>query len=476
VKTIRNTVSLRLHPTRQSAGIIATIAIICGAYGAIISERNDRVEAKEPSKSTTSGDAAAATPAKTYTVLGYPELGMHCMNQDFSEICILPPYNNVRAQVIQRGEEPRIITSGVKVFYSIPGNTTSNNKTNFWDYAPQLFGVHLRPNIGLTGNGLSGQMTLTKNQDWLVTGIPLTPLDDQMRSDPFQLGLIQVTNSAGTRLAETEAVVPVSWEISCNLCHNTPGISVATDILRKHDRLHRTTLEQHKPVLCASCHADPALGTKGVKGVKAFSHAMHGSHATRMAAVTGSAFSPKVQQALTAVLPKTPDLSAAVANTPGLNAGLNVVANDFSQLFQLKGQATLKNACYACHPGVKTECQRDVHLSKGIVCTSCHGDMAAVGKVTRRPWIDEPTCGQCHTKINPRFQYEQPGKLFKDSKGHGGIFCSSCHGPQHAVGPATTDADNVQAILHQGHAGPISKCTVCHTQQPNEPFFHSLDN
>ena len=58
---------------------------------------------------------------------------MHCMNEDFSEFMILPPYNTVHAQVIDRsGEEPHIVTSGVTVQYTIPGNTHSADKTNFW--------------------------------------------------------------------------------------------------------------------------------------------------------------------------------------------------------------------------------------------------------------------------------------------------------------------------------------------------------
>ncbi|MBS0266156.1 MAG: hypothetical protein JSS02_29775, partial [Planctomycetes bacterium] len=208
----------------------------------------------------------------------------------------------------------------------------------------------------------------------------------------------------------------------CNLCHNTPGISVATDILRKHDKKHGTQLEATKPVLCASCHADPALGTPGVKGVKTMSHAMHGSHASRMSSLN------------------------------------------------------LKNNCYACHPGVKTECQRDVHLTKGIVCVNCHGDMAAVGNEKRRPWVDEPTCASCHQKRKPKFSFEEPGKLFKDSRGHGGVHCAACHGPQHATGPATTKPDNAQAILQQGKAGVINDCTVCHSQKPEEAFFHHIDD
>ncbi|MBS0264281.1 MAG: hypothetical protein JSS02_20250, partial [Planctomycetes bacterium] len=229
----------------------------------------------------------APTTRTPYTVLGYNELGMHCMNEDFSEMCILPPFNTLRAQVIDRtGEEPRIVTSGVTVSYSIPGNTISSTKTNFWEYAPKLFGKPLLKDVGLTGSTLSGIMVPTAGHDWSAVGIPITPLNDLQQNDPFQLAKIEVRDNAqGKSLATTQAVVPVSWEINCNLCHNTPGISVATDILRKHDKKHGTQLEATKPVLCASCHADAALGTPGVKGVKTMSHAMHGSHASRMSSL-----------------------------------------------------------------------------------------------------------------------------------------------------------------------------------------------
>lgn len=358
-----------------------------------------------------------------YLVLGYNDLGMHCMNQRFSEICILPPYNTLRAQVIdRRGEDPKIVTSGVQVKYSIPGNTTSTNKTDFWTFSKPLFGKQLAPNIGLTGNGLTGSMKPTGQNDWSATGIPVTPLTDAMKEDPYQLSKIDVT-FGNLKLASTVAVIPVSWEIRCDLCHNTKGISVETDILRKHDKLHNTKLEASKPVLCASCHADTALGTKGVTGVKSMSAAMHGSHASRMAALT-----------------------------------------------------TVSNKCYACHPGVTNNCQRDVHYSKGIFCTQCHGDMAAVASTNRRPWVDEPTCGSCHQKRKPNFQFEERGKLFKDSRGHHGIHCSACHGPQHATGPAVDPADNAQAIQQQGFGGTIKKCTVCHREQPDEPFTHRLDD
>ncbi|MCA9261358.1 MAG: hypothetical protein KDA61_19215, partial [Planctomycetales bacterium] len=192
-----------------------------------------------------------------------------------------------------------------------------------------------------------------------------------------------------------------------------------------HDQRHGTHLLGSGPVLCGSCHADPALGTEGVAGVPSLSHAMHGSHASRM--------------------------------QPIADMGLG-------------------NACYACHPGFQTNCQRDVHYEKGIFCVDCHGDMAAVASPFRTPWVDEPLCGNCHQAGHPNYDFEEPGKLFKDSRGHGDVHCSACHGSPHAIGPAVTDADNLQAIELQGYAGTIAKCTVCHTSMPNEGFFHSRDD
>lgn len=351
-----------------------------------------------------------------YVVFGYNELGMHCMNQDFSELMLLPPYNNLRAQVLRRGEEPRIITSGATVNYALPGNTHSVDKTNFWTYAKALLNADLAPNVGLTGNGLSGTMVLTGENDWVATGIPITPLNDLMQEDAYQLADVTVQVN-GAEVTRTQAVVPVSWEISCNLCHTTPGISVMTDILRKHDTLHATTLEAGKPVLCAGCHADPALGAAGQPGVSTMSGAMHTSHAPRMSAV-------------------------------------NLVVE-----------------CYACHPGQQTECLRDVHYSAGMVCNDCHTSMAAVGSPTRTPWVDEPRCTDCHHVAG--HQYEQTGTLYRMSVGHGNVHCVACHNSPHAITPTVKTQDNLQAIALQGHPGTIDTCVVCHTQKPDESFFHT---
>ncbi|HCE00218.1 MAG TPA: hypothetical protein DER07_04175 [Armatimonadetes bacterium] len=338
------------------------------------------------------------------------------MGQDFSSLCILPPYNTLRAQVIARGKDPKILGAGLSVAYSIPGNSESASKTNFWTYAPSLFGVNLALNTGLAGKGMRGTMDATGLGYYEAAGIPTTPMTDGQSEDPYQLSQIDVRLNGAT-VATTRAVVPVSWEMKCNLCHS-PSDPAKTDddILAAHDRRHGTSLRTQKPVLCAKCHADPALGAAGNPNLPNLSRAMHGAHAARM------------------------------------------------------GSISLSNKCYACHPGPQTQCLRDVHAARGMTCTTCHGGMAEVASPARRPWADEPRCGSCHNVAG--HEYEQAGKLFKDSKGHHGVMCAACHGSPHAIAPSSQPNDNVQAIALQGHAGTIKTCTVCHTQTPGEAFDH----
>jgi len=98
-----------------------------------------------------------------YIIIGWNDLGMHCANKDFSKIVILPPYNNFTAHLIKRGTAtsfPQIVIEGFHVEYSIPGNTYSIEKTNFWSYEVQIFGVNLPDIIGITDKGLTRQMDI----------------------------------------------------------------------------------------------------------------------------------------------------------------------------------------------------------------------------------------------------------------------------------------------------------------------------
>ena len=374
--------------------------------------------------------SSASQPLGAFVVLGFNDLGMHCFNQDCSEFMILPPYNNLHAQVVMRTWPlPRLVTKGITVSYSYRVNTYSAGKTNFWDFVGVLLGATPPPNIGLTGNGLAGRMA-AGTRDWLASGIPITPQNDDGTIDPFQLATIKVTGPWGLRLAETKAVTPVSWELRCDFCHHgAPDAPVS--VLDAHDRLHGTTLfnpGNQTPVLCGSCHAQPELGCGGQPGVSTLSLAIHRAHSSRMMDVVSS----------------VPD----------------------------------GNACYACHPGPETQCLRDVHSLSGTQCGACHApkavdpesEMLAVGDPLRVPWATLPRCDNCHNR--PGWSYEQPGKLFKTSIGHGGLYCEACHNSTHAVLPARDAADNLQSVMLQKTAGTVAKCTVCHLFQPFAPFRH----
>ena len=111
--------------------------------------------------------------------------------------------------------------------------------------------------------------------------------------------------------------------------------------------------------------------------------------------------------------------------------------------------------------------------AQGMWCTDCHGDMNAVANPNRRPWIDEPRCGDCH---GSQFA-ENPGKLFRQSTGHGGLYCEACHNSSHAILPSTQPRDNMQVIALQGFAGTLQDCAVCHGNAvPPGPGPHGLPN
>ncbi|MFZ1682792.1 MAG: hypothetical protein WAU88_01555, partial [Candidatus Zixiibacteriota bacterium] len=312
----------------------------------------------------------ASTAMAAHIVIAWNDLGMHCANQDFSTFVVLPPFNNEHAQVIRVGDAthlPAIVTDSLHITYEIPGNTYSVGKTNFWDYAFQIFGANLLPNIGLTGNGLTGTMVANGN-NFEITGIPITPFTDAdlVHENAFQLGLYKLYDASNNVIATTQNVIPVSNEINCigSGCHSS-----AQALLNQHDAEGGFN-PANTPILCASCHSSNALGTPLKPGIPSLSEAVHSHH------------------------------------------------------------GDITNDCYKCHPGPTVQCLRDVMKNRhGFNCQTCHGSVTNVGQTIangRNPWLDEPSCGavSCHG-----LQFaEEPGKLFRMSKGHGGLFCSACHG------------------------------------------------
>ncbi|MBP2681850.1 MAG: hypothetical protein H6Q78_1713 [Candidatus Krumholzibacteriota bacterium] len=352
-----------------------------------------------------------------YVVFAWNNLGMHCLNDTYDQAVILPPYNTLWAQVVLKGNPPEIVTSGVTVDYAIDVNTYSYGKRSygqFWDNAVALFGpllgiTSLPHDIGLTGIGLSGKMTAAADH-FIAEGIPVTPVNDAGQWNPYQAALITVRSSGGTVLAQTRATVPVSDEINCAKCH---GQDAWHDVLLKHDQLHTTNLLASTPVLCASCHGSPALGTSGpgTSGIY-LSKAIHGAHASRGA------------------------------------------------------------VCYDCHPGPATLCNRSVrHSTTDGNCTTCHGTIDQVASTipgARIPWVNEPSCVSCHTGVAG---VATGFALYRDAPGHGGLYCATCHGSPHAMYPSRLALDNYQPLQYQNFTGKVKtlgSCGVCHDSSRGE--------
>jgi hypothetical protein len=431
-----------------------------------------------------------------YTLLAWNDLGMHCIDgKDYSVFSILPPYNNLNAQLIKKdGTENKHIKSGITLTYeSEKGlnnsiNTTSVGKTNFWDYVLKLFGTNLANDVGLTGNKTPSTtpQALAFNGThnwWEASAIPIINYNDDGSKNYYPLVKVTAKDSSGKVLASTKVVLPVSDEMDCSKCHASNSVASAmpssgwennTDklkdyklnILKLHSEKHTIsasilselsskgysyqsslydTAKAGTPILCATCHKSNALATSGVGTLPSLTEALHSKHANVTDPVTG----------------------------------------------QRLDDATNRSACYSCHPGATTKCLRGAMGNvNSIQCQNCHGGMSAVGSDSREGWLDEPNCQSCHhdgirdtqavtnfmtgtlkDTLDNRFATNDntPSaghSLYRFSKGHGDMQCSSCHGSTHAIYPSSHTEDNLQSIGVQGHKGTIAECTSCHTKVP----------
>lgn len=438
-----------------------------------------------------------------WTVVGWNNLGMHCMDSDYSIFSILPPYNTIHAQLFDANGQRITSGSGYAVTYEAVAdpsgsvNTTSVGKSNFWQFAMPLFSLPqpLPADTGLTGVMMPGVANIARpmswdaaNGWWIAEGVPLTPYDDASRKNPYPMMRIQVHATGGALIASTDIVAPVSDEMDCRACHAStsgpaarpasgwvndpnPERDYRLNILRLHDEkaagnpsyapmlssmgydpagLYATS--NVRPVLCATCHASNALGTAGVAGVLPLTAATHGLHAQ--------------------------------------------VADPSTGL--LLDSSNNRATCYRCHPGATTRCLRGAmgravaaDGTLAIQCQDCHGSMSAVGAPTRQGWLDEPACQNCHTgtathnngSIRYTNVFDSTGQtrlavdqtfatnpntpmsgtsLYRYSSGHGGVKCEGCHGSTHAEFASSHLNDNVQSLQLQGHEGMLVECTSCH--------------
>ncbi len=127
----------------MKASVSVTIPPISGVPKSINSTSRNR---STPPSSQVSEQSSQSLSG--YQVLAANDLGMHCGDLDQRVASILPPFNVVHAQVVQKGHVPKILDqSQVQVVYSAASNPqdpaqvspapTSVYKTNFWDANPR---------------------------------------------------------------------------------------------------------------------------------------------------------------------------------------------------------------------------------------------------------------------------------------------------------------------------------------------------
>ncbi|MEO8459855.1 MAG: hypothetical protein ABI451_04945, partial [Dokdonella sp.] len=456
---------------------------------------------------TMTGVVPISTNAANWTVVGWNDLGMHCMDSDYSVFSILPPYNTIHAQVI--GPNGKVVSTpgaasvGYRATVDVSGSITTSSigRTNFWTYCPQIFGVTPLLDQGLAGNFMPGAANIEQPMQFNATmpwysaeGIPLTPYDDANHKNTYPMMRLTARDLVGTSLASTDIVLPVSDEMDCRACHASnssiaarpqagwvndpdPQRDYRLNILRLHDDrqlanniytsalstlslnaagLFASVTTDHRPMLCAACHATNALPGTGIAGISPLTEAEHSGHANVTDPVTG----------------------------------LTLGASDN------------RSACYRCHPGSTTQCLRGA-MGRAVAadgtlemqCQSCHGNMSTVGAHGRAGWLQEPRCDNCHTgtatlnsgQIRYTNAFDAAGllrtaadptfatnnnvpatgfNLYRFSFGHGGMACEACHGPTHAEVPSPDANDNVQNIALQGHEGVLAECEVCHRSVP----------
>lgn len=442
-----------------------------------------------------------------WTLVGWNDLGMHCMDDDYAVFSILPPYNTIHAQLVDPSGHRINNPSGISLSYQAVAdpsgsiNSSSVDKTNFWQYVGRLFGAEPPPDEGLAGARMPGALNSPRPMVWdaglqcfTAEGIPLTLYDDARMKNYYPMMRLTAKNSSGTVLATTDIVLPISDEMDCRSCHGSGSSNAARplsgwvnsadpvhdyrlNILRLHDEREggnalflsalaeagydaqglEATQASGTPILCARCHGSNALPGTGFAGVPPLTQVVHDLH--------------------------------AFVTDPDSGMALDASGN--------------RSACYSCHPGSDTRCLRgamghavDSSGELSIQCQDCHGGMSMVGSAGREGWFDEPTCQSCHTgtatsnsgQIRFTSAFASPGvprqpadsrfatnpdtpapgiSLFRFSSGHGGLQCEACHGSTHAIFPSSHENDNVQNVELQGSPGTLADCTTCHGTSPS---------
>ena len=434
--------------------------------------------------------------ADSYQVFAANDLGMHCADQDYQIMSILPPFNVMHAQVIRKGNrssKPQIVdnsTVDVVYFSAInpndpvgPGsiNTTSQNrdqngvlrafKSNFWDtnpasgrsygfdtYAPLYFGL-LSPAAIIPDTGLPvpdsvllpiGDCLLSPDclSQQAMPGITAPySVNHAQHFDRFdkdfnffqQFPFGQLVANTNWFAADGVPILPVDDQGRANAY---PLMQV--EARTKTDGLTLASVDVVLPVAseadCQACHADQSLC----------------NHAPELA-LTCNGYATSLASVDFAYLS---DATTAPGETPEQRV-LNAAKINILRLHDAKHNTQLDLSrpvqCSTCHyspaldlaqlgpvddPAVGVEQTR--HHSMSRVMHSFHGKLEFMGEPvfpSMPPPIDAQ--GQLRDPFLAQQKLEQncyqchPGKRTQCLRGamfSGGSVCQDCHGEMEQVG------------------------------------------
>jgi len=210
----------------------------------------------------------------------------------------------------------------------------------------------------------------------------------------------------------------------------------------------------HRPVLCAVCHASNALPGTGIDGIPPLTAAVHTLHAQ----VLDPSRSFRWKRPTTD--PPATGVIRLRDTVPERRHGTRVAPDG----------------------------------TMSMQCQSCHGTMSVVGG-TRSGWLDQPACQNCHTgtarhnngSIRYTTAFSAPGSTARPSmapsrrtrtcrrqgcpvpvlEGHGGLACEACHGSTHAEYPSAHDNDNVRAARSRDTRGSSPTAGRATRQNPS---------
>lgn len=468
------------------------------------------------------GAGSGALSSSGYALLAWNDLGMHCVDgKDYSVFSILPPYNNLHAQLVNKTTGKQV-TGNVTLTYesyaddTVPKtdplfgsiNTTSYPKTNFWQYVLSLFGASPALDTGLNLSGAPGnrtasttpqKMTFDAAKGWFVAeGIPITPVDDKGQKNFYPMVKVVAKDASGNVLATARTVLPVSDEMTCKACHAStnstnpaaiaakPALGWVNDLANPEKDWKKNILRLHDEKMFADSFKKPIY----VSALSQMGYDQAGMYVT----ATKSGGKP--------VLCASCHSSNALGTSglPNIRALTHALHSKHADVKDPVSQLSLssinnRTSCYMCHPGSVTQCLRgamgnvkDAAGNQAMGCQSCHGNMQHVGNTARTGWLSQPNCQACHhdgkreisgvnanglpnswadTRFATNPNTPLAGfSLYRFSKGHGNLQCESCHGATHAEYPSSHAQDNALSIGLQGHSGTVAECTACHAAVP----------